>query len=114
MRRKKFKRNFRELSGRKFREPLNEEALDEKFRRAVGKKLDEYIKATEIPILGEFSVSIGFSEWRIKAEAEESKYLQYLVSYLESKKKAALERKIYNGELNATIGANLLKTWREK
>jgi hypothetical protein len=40
--------------------------------------------------------------------------LQELLELLETKKRGALERMIYAAQLNATIGANLLKTWREQ
>jgi hypothetical protein len=41
-------------------------------------------------------------------------HLRELLKLLETKKRGALERMIYGAELNATIGANLLKTWREQ
>jgi hypothetical protein len=39
--------------------------------------------------------------------------MKMLLQLLETKKRGRLERMIYAGELNATIGVHLMKGWRE-
>jgi hypothetical protein len=73
-----------------------------------------YIEKTEIPIIAEFCAELYIFEEFLLTEAAKSQTLQRTIKLLENKKRAALERKIYTSELNATIGANLLKTWREE
>ena len=79
--------------------------------KPVIEKLDAYISATDIPILGEFCYKIGLDE-ALLTKIKDTE-LKNLLTRLENKKKAALERRIYDAELNATIGSHLLKTWRE-
>jgi hypothetical protein len=75
--------------------------------------LIEYIEETEIPILSEYCAYIGVYEDIFKKHCDDEK-TQFLLKILENKKRAALERKIYSGELNATIGGQLLKRWNEE
>jgi hypothetical protein len=75
--------------------------------------LTDYIKKTDIPILSEFCAELDIYEEALLMFCSDSKELRMMIKILENKKRAALERKIYTQELNATIGANLLKTWRE-
>jgi hypothetical protein len=72
-----------------------------------------YTRSTEIPILSEYCADNDLYEEYLLNLATDSLTLMGAVKLLETKKRAALERKIYNAELNATIGAHLLKLWRE-
>jgi len=76
-------------------------------------KLREYVFVTEVPILAEFCAESNMYEEFILKLAQDDMMLLLIIKILENKKRAALERKIYAQELNATIGAHLLKTWRE-
>lgn len=78
----------------------------------VGGELSEYLAKTEIPILQEFCSQYGYTEEKINEKRSEP-IIKELLERLETKKRGALERMIYSGELNATIGAHLLKAWRE-
>jgi hypothetical protein len=71
-----------------------------------------YTKKTEIPIFEEFCAELGvIPEFIINIDNDS---IRTAIKILENKKKATLERKIYDAQLNATIGANLLKSWREE
>lgn len=79
----------------------------------IALELMTYIQATETPILSEFCAqNYIYQEFLLKL-AQEDPNIKTCVQILETKKRAALERKIYTQELNATIGGQLLKSWRE-
>jgi len=82
---------------------ISEEAFIEML-----KNLLEYTENTEIPIMTEF-----YAKNNIFRENLTMGIAKMLIKLCEQKKRAALERKIYSGELNATIGVQLLKQWRE-
>ena len=86
---------------------------DEEKGQCVASVLLDYVKKTEIPILSEFCVQNDLYEEFLLQYSNDSSYLRTAILFLENKKRASLERKIYSGELNATIGAHLMKTWRE-
>ena len=90
-------------------QPFSPEALP----KAIAVTLTEYISKTELPILSEFCVEYDLYEELIIAMCPESKEIYHAIKILENKKRAALERKIYTSELNATIGAHLMKNWAE-
>jgi hypothetical protein len=73
-----------------------------------------YISKTEIPILAEYAADVGVPEYYLRSLAAVEVEFEYALKILETKKRAALERKIYSGELNATIGTHVLKMWREE
>jgi hypothetical protein len=79
----------------------------------VAINLLSYIQDTEVPILSEYCASISIYEEVLQLLANNSEPLKTVLKILENKKRAALERKIYTAELNATIGAHLLKIWHE-
>ena len=78
----------------------------------IAKQLNEYIAETEIPILSEFCSKYGYFEDLITAAASDDT-IKIMLKLLEAKKRGRLERMIYTGELNATIGAHLIKSWKE-
>jgi len=84
------------------------------FKNELAAALMKYIQETEVPILSEFCVQCSIYESAVKGLCSESELLRFAVNSLENKKRAALERKIYSQELNATIGAHLLKRWHEE
>jgi len=75
--------------------------------------LMEYTKQTDVPILAEYCAKNELYEDFLLNLASKSKKLSISVKILQNKKRAALERKIYTAELNATIGVHLLKQWSE-
>ena len=84
-----------------------------KFLEAVANSLTEYVKETDVPILAEYAANTGLYEELILQFAFQSQEISFAIKLLENKKRAALERRIYEAELNATIGSQLLKSWRE-
>jgi len=70
-----------------------------------------YIDKTDLPILEEFCVQQKISLEEFLESANDK--IRELLKLLETKKRATLERMIYSGQLNATIGAHLIKYWRE-
>jgi len=85
----------------------------EEFTKTLNMLLLAYINETEVPILSEFCALLNLWEEYIFDLADKSNIINATIKVLENKKRSALERKIYTGELNATIGGNLLKSWRE-
>jgi len=75
--------------------------------------LREYIINTDLPILREFCAENNYPEENIISLAAENRLIGIFLNLMETKKRAKLERMIYNGELNATIGLHLLKSWGE-
>ena len=80
----------------------------------LAKSMVEYTKETEIPILSEFAALEGLCEEIIIYNCSHSKEINEAVKTLETKKRGTLERKIYAGTINATIGVNLLKIFHEE
>jgi hypothetical protein len=75
--------------------------------------LMSYINKTDVPILAEYCAENKVYEDFILKHAKESLELQTAVAILETKKRGTLERMIYTSEINATIGGQLIKSWRE-
>ena len=75
------------------------------------KELELYIEATEIPILHEFCVRVGLRDPFSDIYMRDNKELKKLYDVAKTKKRAALERKIYNNEMNATISVAILKSY---
>jgi hypothetical protein len=73
------------------------------------KDIQTYLNETKVPILGEFCIKYDYSE----EEFDNDETLAIIKKMFERRKRVALERMIYSGELNATIGALLLKKWQE-
>ena len=86
---------------------------DDERKQCIAVDLLEYVKKTEIPILSEYCAENDLYEEYLLQYSSDSPALQTIIRILENKKRAALERKIYSAELNATIGAHLMKTWHE-
>ena len=79
----------------------------------IAEQLNEYINKTEIPILSEFCSEYGYFEDLITSAAASDDAIKIMLKLFEAKKRGKLERMIYTGELNATIGAHLMKSWKE-
>jgi hypothetical protein len=76
-------------------------------------KLSKYIDETETPILCEFCAENKILEDYFYLHEDEAE-AKRILKLLEQKKRASLERKIYEGKLNATVGTHLIKSWHEK
>jgi hypothetical protein len=73
-----------------------------------------YITETDLPIAEEYFVRYGINAQMADYMTSENKLFAMCVELLETKRRAALERMIFSGELNATIGSQMLKSWREE
>jgi len=91
-----------------------QQVKSEELPSAIAAGLMAYTNQTETPILSEYCAEVLLYEEFILSMAANSGEIELAVKILENKKRASLERKIYTQELNATIGANLLKSWREE
>jgi len=94
--------------------PLDDDMIAKGVSALIISELTPYIDETEIPILGEFCAAKKYVEDLVIVLGAKDRHLGLILRILESKKRSSLERRIYEGELNATIGAHLLKTWREE
>jgi len=92
--------------------------MTDKFIKTITQKisseLEIYFTETEVPIFQEFCTLYGYPTAFVLNIAEKNVRLKVLLDMMATKKRAALERKIYNSELNATIGSQLMKSWREE
>ena len=68
-----------------------------------------YVKNTEIPLLAEYAAQNDLHELYFQQLAAADELLDAALRILETKKRAALERSLYSGELNATVGVHLIK-----
>lgn len=75
--------------------------------------LRDYLTNTDLPILAEYCANHNYPVKNVLAAAAENKIIDMFITLIETKKRAALERMIYTGQLNATIGLHLLKTWQD-
>lgn len=85
-----------------------------KVCEVVAAELLAYAAGEDVPIIAEFCARLVISEKILLALATQSATLATALDVVDTKKRASLERRIYSTELNATIGANLLKSWREQ
>jgi hypothetical protein len=92
--------------------------MTDKFIKTIIQKisgqLELYFTETEVPIFEEFCTLFGYPTNFVLNISEENVRLKVLLDMMKTKKRASLERKIYNSEINATIGAQLMKSWREE
>jgi len=82
--------------------------------KGIPEKIIAYTSETDIPIFGEFCYKNGYYEHILQMLRSKVAALDAAIKDLEIKKKCTLERMIYAGELNATIGVHLFKAWREE
>jgi hypothetical protein len=80
----------------------------------ISSEMGKYVSETQTPLLSEFCANYGYLDEIVKGLSRQDERLRLTLMALEGKKRSSLERRIYEGELNATIGAHLLKSWREE